>query len=227
MHKDMEDTWDTIADSFDKTRRNPWNQCLEYISGLDPSFMVADLGCGNGRHTIPCLKQCKQVIGIDISKNLLSIVKEKTNSVGNNIHFIHANLIDIPLQDEIIDAALYIAALHNIPKKEQRLQSLKELFRILKQGSTALITVWSRWQDKFQQGLETNKNSMKYYFENGDIEIYWRQDKLNIPRYYHLYDKDEFQNELENSGFLIKKITEEYISFKEKSDNYFAYVQKI
>ena len=225
VQKEMEKTWDTIAESFDRTRKKPWAQCIDFINKLAPSSTIADLGCGNGRHTISCVKQCKQVIALDISKNLLSIVKEKTGNINNNLELIHANLINIPLKNESLDAAIYIASLHNIPYKEKRQKSLMELYRIIKNDGVALVTVWSKWQDKFQNSSKNYLNN-KYNYEKNDIAIYWKQDKLNVPRFYHLYDKDEFQKEIESVGFKILKITEESISIKEKPDNYFAYLKK-
>ena len=76
-HKTSEETWNAIAQSFDATRRKPWEQCVKFISNLPKKSTVIDLGCGNGRHLIPCAEQCKKTVGIDISKNLLNIVKKK------------------------------------------------------------------------------------------------------------------------------------------------------
>ena len=75
--KESEKTWDAIAKSFDSTRRKPWKQCIDFINNLSPSATVLDAGCGNGRHLIPCAKHCKRVIGVDLSNNLLNIVRKK------------------------------------------------------------------------------------------------------------------------------------------------------
>ena len=34
-------TWDTIAESFDKTRRYPWNQCIDFINSFHVLPLVA------------------------------------------------------------------------------------------------------------------------------------------------------------------------------------------
>lgn len=222
---ESEKTWDTIAESFDLTRRKPWRQCIDFIKGLPESGIVADLGCGNGRHLIPCAEHCNKVIGVDISRNLLRIAqnKSKQKSLGN-VEFIHGNLVEIPLRDSFLDAVLYIASLHNIKGRFERLKSLSEVRRILKNNGKALITVWSRWQDKYR--MQFLKKVFFNREELGDIEIYWRQHNLNIPRFYHLYSKKEFARDLEQASLEIIHIESVKMHSTTKADNYFAVVRK-
>jgi len=147
-----EETWDTIAKSFDATRQKPWKQCIDFIQTLSKTDIVADIGCGNGRHLIPCAQICKETTGLDISRELLEIVKDKLiiNNL-NNTSLIHSNIVYIPIKDNSVDAVLYIATLHNIKGREKRIQSLKEINRILKKNGRSIISVWSRWQDKFRK----------------------------------------------------------------------------
>jgi len=222
----IQDTWDDIAISFDKTRKKPWKQCIDFIDKLPLDSIVGDFACGNGRHIIEMTDYCRKIIGIDISKKLLLILKKKI--LTQHIELLHGNLINIPLNDHCLDAVIYIAAIHNIPKKENRLKSLKELHRVLKTDGKALISVWSRHQEKFKDADKNfeKTNINKDFLEPGDIFIYWNQNNLHIPRYYHLYDKEEIKDELLQSGFKIISITKENISSKDKPDNYFIIVQK-
>ncbi len=218
--KISEETWDKIAESFDKTRKKPWGKVLDFMENFSSADLIADLGCGNGRHLLFCAKLCKEVFGFDISKNLLDIVKIKLNRDKiSNATLIHSNLITIPIKENYFDFAIYIAALHNIKGRDNRICSLKELKRILKIGGKALISVWSAEQEKFRNIVEENKS--------GDIDIYWKQDKLNVPRFYHLYKRNEFADELNQAGLKIIDISDIKISSKIYPDNYFAIVEKI
>ncbi len=222
-----EETWDAIAHSFDATRRKPWQQCLDFIDSLPKTAVVADIGCGNGRHLIPCAQQCQKAIGIDISSNLLSIVKKKLKDLNiKNTTLYHANVIQLPLDDESVDAVLYIASLHNVERWGNRIQSLKEVNRILQKDGTALISVWSRWQDKFRRQFFKKWFTQIGKSEFGDIDIYWRQHGLDIPRFYHLYSKRELQNDLKQAGFESIKIEGVKYFSKKYYDNYFAIAKK-
>ncbi len=225
--KKSEDTWNAIAKSFDSTRRKPWNECIDFINDLPKTSTVADIGCGNGRHLIPCAKHCKKVIGVDISKELLKIVQRKINENNlTNVKLIQSDAVNIPLKDNIVDAVLFIATMHNIPQRYRRIKSLTEIKRILKKEGTAIISVWSRWQDKFRQHFIKKCISNVNRTEFGDIDITWRHHGLNIARFYHLYSKRELQNDIKQAGLDIIKIEGVKYFSKKFNDNYFAYVSK-
>ena len=225
--KKSEDTWNAIAKSFDSTRRKPWKECIDFIKELPRSSIVADIGCGNGRHLIPSAKHCKKVIGVDVSNELLKIVQKKINDNKIlNVELIHSDAVKIPLKDNMIDAALYIATLHNIPQRYRRVKSLSEINRVLKKDGKALISVWSRWQDKFRQHFIKKCLTNIKRKEFGDIDINWRQHGLNIPRFYHLYSKKELQTDIKQAGLDIIKIEGVKYFSKKFYDNYFAVVKK-
>ena len=222
-----EKTWNAIAKSFDITRKKPWNQCIEFINDLSKEDIVADFACGNGRHLIPAAKHCKHVIGLDISGKLIEIVQKKLNNEKiRNVTLLHSDIVNNPIESESVDAAMYIAALHNIQARINRINSLKEIRRTLKNDGVALISVWSRWQDKYRMLF-----LKKWFFqignsEFGDIDILWKQHGLNIPRFYHLYSKKEFQKDLKDSNLKIIEINNTKLISKKHPDNYFAKVTK-
>ncbi|DAC72286.1 MAG TPA: class I SAM-dependent methyltransferase [Thermoplasmata archaeon] len=218
-------TWDAIADSFDTTRQKPWKYCLDFICSLKKTDLVVDIGCGNGRHLLPCAAYCSHVVGVDISPKLLRIIQKKLQSTTlSNVSLVHADAVQMPFADNQLDAILFIASLHNIQGKQNRNTALKEIARVLKPNGVALISVWSRWQERYY----------KYFLKQlivdpggfGDINVYWRQHNLNIPRFYHLYSKGEFLRELKGAGFRISNVRPLKIHAKRFPDNYFAVVQK-
>jgi len=220
-------TWDAIAKSFDFTRKKPWKQCVEFINKCSKNDTIADVGCGNGRHLLPSAKICNNAIGIDISSELLKIVKNRLyeNKI-DNVVLLHSDLVNLPLKDNSVDAVLFIASLHNVKGRKNRAKALCEVRRILKKDGKALISVWSRWQDKYR------KMFFKKWFtsigknEFGDIDIFWRQHGLNIPRFYHLYSKKEFKNDIIDAGLKIIELKSEKIISKKYPDNFFAIVQR-
>lgn len=219
---EFEKTWDTIAQSFDATRRKPWKKCIEFINTIAKEDLVVDVCCGNGRHLIPCVKRCKKAIGIDLSRELLSIVQKKLDVVN----LLHSNVVHIPLKCNTVDAVLYIASLHNIKGRDRRIQSLREVRRILKNDGKALISVWSRWQDRYRTQFLKKWFTQTGQAEFGDIDIYWRQHGLDIPRFYHLYSKREFLSDLHKADLKIIDIQDVKIHSEKYTDNYFTMVKK-
>ncbi len=223
--KESEQTWDKIAASFDKTRKKPWQICLDYIKTQDRHNVFADLGCGNGRHLIPASKHFKKAIGVDISSNLLHIVGKKIKKLDIiNVKLIHSTLTDIPLKENSVGSIIFIAALHNIKHRKNRVKALIEVKRIMEKKGSAMISVWSREQEKFRDLFNENKTQKNK--ELGDIEIFWRQDKLDVARFYHLYSQQEFKEDILKAGLKIKKFQPVKIVSKKYYDNYFATVTK-
>lgn len=222
-----EETWDKIAKSFDITRKKPWKQCIDFIENFSKNDCIADIGCGNGRHLIPSAYHYKKVIGLDLSRELLKIVNKKIlKEKIKNTTLLHSNVLNIPIKSNTIDSILYIATLHNIKGRDKRIQSLKEINRLLKSNGKALLSVWSREQEKFRK--QFFKKWFTQFGENefGDINIYWRQHGLNIPRFYHLYSKRELKNDIKKAGLKIIKIEGVKYYSKKFNDNYFSLVQK-
>ena len=217
-------TWDTIANSFNKTRKTPWPLVIEFITSLSVESKIIDLGCGNGRHLIPAATHSQTIIGLDISRKMLEITQQKTiQKQLHNTSYLQATLYTLPLKTESFDVALCIASLHNIKTRNLRQQCIKEIFRILRPNGKALLSVWSREQDRFKDKIQTkiDKN-----IEPGDIDVYWRQDNLNVPRFYHLYNLREFKEDIEVGGFTIHSTQAEKITSKKEADNYFAIALK-
>jgi ubiquinone/menaquinone biosynthesis C-methylase UbiE len=219
--------WDSIAESFDTTRKKPWQQCLDFITGLPQESVVGDFGCGNGRHLLPAAAHCTQVVGFDISRNLLAITRKKINEnhIANAV-CVQGDLVRTPFRENVFDAILYIASLHNIQGRDARRKSLQEVQRILKPEGTALISVWLRWQDSYRayflkQWFHRRKNT-----EFGDITIYWRQQGLNEPRFYHLYSVRELLSDIRSSGFNITGTESVTFHSKKSPDNVFIEVIK-
>jgi len=218
--------WNAIAKSFDETRKKPWKECIEFIEKLPRESTVADIGCGNGRHLIYCAEQCSKAIGVDISINLLKIAKGKIQNM-ENVELVNADVLSLPFMDNSIDHILFIATLHNIYGRENRLKALSEIKRVLKPSGTALISVWSRWQERFLVHFLKKLIFLERNKEFGDIEIMWKKNGLSIPRFYHLYSKREFKSDLKKAGFSLKEIYSTKIASKRLRDNHFAIVEKV
>lgn len=220
------EVWERIAESFDKTRKKPWLECLEFIDSIERPGNFLDIGCGNGRHLIPAASKSKFVFGIDISFGMLNICRKNLERFEiKNASLIQADALHLPLKSESFDYVMFIATLHNIRYRERRIEALKEVRRVLKKDGKGLISVWSRWQGRFLLYFlkEFFKRSER---EFGDIDIMWKKDKLDLPRFYHLYSKREFFEDIVSAGLEVERITSVRISSRFLRDNYFAIVGK-
>jgi ubiquinone/menaquinone biosynthesis C-methylase UbiE len=210
-------TFDEIAEDFDRTRYKPWPECVEFGGTIPEDSLVLDIGCGNGRNAI-FLAERHRIVGIDISHKMVGIARKNlaAKGLGGKCELIQSDVTKIPLRDSTFDSVLYIATLHHIPTEAQRLKSLVELRRVMKENARALISVWAFDQPRFQKVLDEHLEKKKDF---GDIQVEWkRPDGTVFNRFYHLFYRDELRNLAERAGLKV------YRHFK-ASDNYFAVVK--
>lgn len=73
---------------------------------INPEMYVLDAGCGHGDFTMKWVNQCRQIIGIDNSIEMINIAQQQTldNSSIRNVQFIHASTKDgLPFNEQTFD----------------------------------------------------------------------------------------------------------------------------
>jgi len=220
-------SWDAIANSFNLTRRKPWPVVLDFLNNRQPTDTIMDLGCGNGRHLFPAARQAHYAIGVDFSRNLLNLVNKKLQEQqADNISLVQADLVHLPFCDGTADVILFIAALHNIRMRKNRQEALREVHRVMKPSATALISVWSRWQDAYRTHFLKERFRHRPPGEFGDIDILWRQHRLDVSRFYHLYSRKEFAEDLAMADLEVSSLQAVKLVSRLYPDNYFAVVTR-
>ncbi len=97
------------------------------------------LGCANGKYLT--VRDDIVVHGVDICQELSQLAYERHKNI------IIANNLNLPYRSSTMDAVISVGVLHHFASFERRLQSVKELARILKPGGQILIYVWA-WEQK-------------------------------------------------------------------------------
>lgn len=107
---------------------------------IDSRESILDLGCGTGRMTEFMAKDFKQVIGVDISGEMIKQGKERLKGI-NNIQLFETNGNIIPLPDNSVDIAFSYIVFQHIKTHEMVLNNFKEVFRVLKQWGLFKVLV--------------------------------------------------------------------------------------
>lgn len=185
--------WETIAASFDRSRRRTWPHVEAFLDGLPAGARVLDLMCGNGRHTAAARSRGLDVVALDWSRPLVRIAHGR---YGGGVA---GDATRLPFRDASFDACIYVAGLHGIPSAEGRATSLRELHRVLRPEGTAQVTVWSREAPRFRAEGTPG--------EPVDVVIPWRSDGHDVARTYHLYTRTALVAEVQAAGFDVLDAT--------------------
>ncbi|MDR5672878.1 SAM-dependent methyltransferase [Halalkaliarchaeum sp. AArc-CO] len=220
--RSLQETYDRIASHFSSTREYPWPEVTAFLeehaggetggvgSADDTGRKIGlDVGCGNGRHTEPLADYVDLAVGIDVSRGLLEEAHERATDRGFDgaSTFLQGDAGRLPIADGTVDVGVYVATLHHLSPRDRRIRSLAELARVLSGDGTALVSAWSTSHDRFDR-------------ETGfDTTVDWTlPDGETVPRFYHIYDPEEFRADLEASPLRI-------VSFELSSGNCYGVVR--
>jgi SAM-dependent methyltransferase len=123
--------WDALRDELYGTTFH-----LEgLLASLDPSWVVADLGCGTGRTSAALAPFVRAVIAVDASAEMLTAARERLAMV-DNVDLRQGTLEAVPVADGTIDLALLVLVLHHLGDPAA---VLKEARRILAPSGRLLV----------------------------------------------------------------------------------------
>jgi len=102
---------------------------------------ILDVGCGTGNFSIKLAKLGCNVIGIDISEEMLKRAKEKAKAEGLEIEFKKMDIYSLDFDNNTFDGVFSMAAFEFIEKPQR---AMEELFRVAKEDAQILIGTISR-----------------------------------------------------------------------------------
>ncbi|WP_049970859.1 class I SAM-dependent methyltransferase [Haladaptatus cibarius] len=192
---DVQATYDRIAAHFAKTREYAWPEVESFLDGRTADTAL-DLGCGNGRHAELLTAHAKRVVGADVSAGLLAEASARARERGFEADLVQCDAARIPLTENAIDLAVYVATLHHLPTRDARISSLDELARVLSPDGVALVSAWSTAHDKFDQE-DAFDTTVDWTLPGGET----------VPRFYHIYSPDEFREDVAESALVPENVS--------------------
>jgi len=213
-------TYEDIAEDVEERRQTPWTDVIEFEKALPRNQTILELGCGSGRNAAHFAEAGHRVIAIDFARGMLgrAATRAKENSVAGSVNLVQADVTAPPIKDSSVDVCLYIAALHHLPTRQERIGSLEQVRRCLKPNGEVLISVWAFEQRRFQRILERHKLKQEGF---GDVLIpIESKGGQAIRRFYHLFIEGELDQLVADAGLSIRQ------HFK-SHDNYFVVAVKL
>jgi tRNA (uracil-5-)-methyltransferase TRM9 len=198
----VRETYDRIAAHFARTRAHAWEDVIDF---LDRTGTVGgtglDVGCGNGRHVDALAERTDRVLGLDMSSEVLTEAGSRATEYGydESLSLVQGGASSLPFGADSISLALSIATIHHLPDRAGRRSCLDELARVLEPGGRALVSGWSVTHDRFDRA------------SGFDTTIDWTlPDGTTVPRYYHIYDPEEFDRDLAASALSVVRTYESH-----------------
>lgn len=108
---------------------------------------LIDLGCGTGRLLLAFAKRGYRVLGVDLSREMLSVARNKAAAEGVAVDLLQANLAELDcVADASCDyAACLFSTLGMLTGAAVRRQVVRHVFRVLRPGGRFVLHVHNRW----------------------------------------------------------------------------------
>ncbi|MFW9827693.1 MAG: class I SAM-dependent methyltransferase [Candidatus Thorarchaeota archaeon] len=141
-----------------------------FVNNIANHSTVLDIGCGNGAVDYDVAEKAKRVVGIDISKNLISFARKKF--YRKNIQYIHGDALEYDF-DEKFDYIILSNILEHIQDRISFLNRIKELGRIFLIRIPMINRSWLTLYKK-ELGIEyrlDKSHYIEYTFKSFEKEI--------------------------------------------------------
>jgi ubiquinone/menaquinone biosynthesis C-methylase UbiE len=165
-------------------------------AALRPGLRVLDLGCGTG--TLSLMAKQREpgahVTGVDGDSEILERAQAKAVGGGVEISFVHGLSTALPLQAATYDCVVCSLFLHHL-WPEQRLATLREVQRVLRDGGRFLVADWGaprgaiaragftlvRLLDGFARTREHAAGGLSALFAAAEFEAVTQVDEVTTP----------------------------------------------
>lgn len=186
--------YDTISNEFDTTRQRIWKSVQSFIieNASIHTKSLLDVGVGNAKNVIFAQTYNYDCIGIDISKNLLEICKNK------NIKSFYKDVLDLRQTDYgTFDSILCIAVIHHLENIDMQKLAIRNMIDCLKPDGKLLISVWSKETYDIHDTDNSTETKDARHFHHGANNVEWKSRKSNsnmksIKRFYFIHDYESF-----------------------------------
>ncbi len=184
--------FDRIAPSWYNFRHwSIFRNELESLAQRWQKGRLLNIGCAHGPDFLP-FKQDFELHGVDFSTEMLGFARKYSQKFKFAVNLSLADVGYLPYPDKTFDWAISVATYHHIRYSEEKQKAFYELWRILRPGGEAFITVWNRWQPRF-------------WLKPRQVAMPWRTKGETLYRYYYLFSYPELEKLAKKAGFEVIK----------------------
>jgi ubiquinone/menaquinone biosynthesis C-methylase UbiE len=136
--RELMELYDTTAVMYNRRYRRIQTEKYKYLLGhFTEKDSVLDVGCGTGLLTGLLEGRVAQIVGVDLSTEMLRIASRNTKSKDTNGNLIRADADSLPFRTNVFCKIVSVTLLQNMPDPKA---TIRELTRVLNNGGDMIIT---------------------------------------------------------------------------------------
>lgn len=203
---------------------------LESVLAIKRGYLILDLGCGFGRHTLELGKRGYRAIGIDRSKDLIEIAKEESKKEKVfNVDFYIMDYTEIDRLDYKFDIIFSLYTSLGLSSYKEDKITIEKTYHVLKKGGKLLIDIENRdallrhfipysWDVLGDEYILLTEHQFEpetgFYISTRTVYDLKNNVKKEFVRKIYLYTASELAHLLEEQGFYIERFMGDYEGHK-------------
>lgn len=229
-----------IYDEFMQTI--PYTTWADYVEQIWKQHqlkphLVLDLACGTGSLTLELARRGYDMIGADMSPDMLEIAKEKAEEEKQSILYLMQDMREFELYGTVDSIVCTCDSLNYILEEEELLQVFRLAENYLDPGGLFVFDMNTLfkfkellgdqvfadttedaafiWQNYFYEEEQINEYQVTFFYQNPGEDSYQRQEEKHYQRAYsvdqicQLLEKSHLQVEGVYDAFTLQPATEE------------------
>ena len=232
-----------FAELYDEFMDNvPYEEWCEYLVSLLKHYgcedgLLLDLGCGTGTLTELLDKRGYNMIGVDVSEDMLSIAMDKRAESGRDILYLLQDMREFELYGTVAGVVSICDSMNYLTEYDDLVTVFKLVNNYLDPGGYFIFDLNTRykyeqimgsrtiaedrgdaafiWENEFDPETALNYYSLALFMENEDGR-YSRFDEEHVQR---AYDIDEIRSAAETAGMKFVTAYDAFTMYPPKADS--------
>lgn len=171
-----------------------------------PESTVLDIGCGTGRTTIPLIKNGFNVIGIDLSPEMIAVAKDQAQKFNANGNFEVMDALEMRFESLSFHNVFFsFNGFEQVPGEVNREKVLRNVFSILKNQGYFIFTARSGLAFCSKRSIAWALIFIEYLYQRWvKGNSHWEfGDKIRKGNYVHYLNPFKVKTLVKKIGFEI------------------------
>lgn len=231
-YSDFAEVYDILMGDVDYSARSEYLLKLFSKYGRKPTLLL-DLACGTGSFSNLFAKKGIEVIGVDMSEEMLSVARERSMDEGNDILYLCQRAEELDLYGTVDGAVCCMDSLNHITDTETLQKAIDKVSLFLEKDCLFIFDVntvykhkeiladntfvfdedevYCVWQNSFNSESLTTDISLDFFI--ADEEVYIRSSEDFSER---AYSDAELKEIIEKAGLKIEAVYDDMTTDPQK-----------
>ncbi|MCA1031825.1 class I SAM-dependent methyltransferase [Bacillus timonensis] len=194
-----------------------------------PIKRILDLACGTGELSILLSQAGFDVVGIDLSEDMLSVAQSKSTDHRTSIEFLQQNMTELSGLDLFDCIVIFCDSLNYLETEDQVKETFQRVFDQLKNGGLFMFDIhsiykisqifmnqtfagndeeisfiWNCYPGPYANSVE---HDLSFFVKKNDDAFYYRFDEFHLQR---TFSVQEYKKWIEEIGFTLLEITGDF-----------------